>query len=136
MTTHRHLIAILRGITPAEILEVCDRLCGAGIGMIEVPRNVIDELIRDARSGSQKSDRKPSGSREAQTERPSVTTPAYGDMGHTFGCSEGVSGTSERCLIAISTGVSPVKGTSPRTGCLVATTWSISRSCISACQVS
>ena len=28
----------------------------------------------------------------------------------------------------------PVNGTSPRTGCLVATTWSISRSCMAACH--
>jgi 2-dehydro-3-deoxyphosphogalactonate aldolase len=47
---HRHLIAILRGITPAETIAVCDSLVGAGITMIEVPLNSHDALrsIADA----------------------------------------------------------------------------------------
>ncbi|HEV7719231.1 MAG TPA: 2-dehydro-3-deoxy-6-phosphogalactonate aldolase [Arsenicitalea sp.] len=39
MTDHRHIIAILRGITTDETLAVCEALVGAGISMIEVPLN-------------------------------------------------------------------------------------------------
>lgn len=48
--THRHIIAILRGITPPEALEVCDALVLAGITMIEVPLNSPEALrsIEDA----------------------------------------------------------------------------------------
>jgi 2-dehydro-3-deoxyphosphogalactonate aldolase len=43
--THRHIIAILRGITPPETLEVCDALVLAGITMIEVPLNSPEALL-------------------------------------------------------------------------------------------
>jgi 2-dehydro-3-deoxyphosphogalactonate aldolase len=36
---HRHLIAILRGITPDEAIAVCETLARAGISLIEVPLN-------------------------------------------------------------------------------------------------
>jgi 2-dehydro-3-deoxyphosphogalactonate aldolase len=44
METPRHIIAILRGITPAEIIDVCKALIDAGITMIEVPLNSPDAL--------------------------------------------------------------------------------------------
>nr|WP_295889516.1 2-dehydro-3-deoxy-6-phosphogalactonate aldolase [uncultured Devosia sp.] len=41
---HRHIIAILRGITPSETVDVCKALISAGITMIEVPLNSPDAL--------------------------------------------------------------------------------------------
>ncbi|MBO0741026.1 MAG: 2-dehydro-3-deoxy-6-phosphogalactonate aldolase [Hyphomicrobiaceae bacterium] len=39
MEAHRHLIAILRGITPTEAAAVCQVLADAGITRIEIPLN-------------------------------------------------------------------------------------------------
>jgi 2-dehydro-3-deoxyphosphogalactonate aldolase len=44
MTQHRQIIAILRGITPPEAINVCRILCDAGITMIEVPFNSPEPL--------------------------------------------------------------------------------------------
>jgi 2-dehydro-3-deoxyphosphogalactonate aldolase len=44
MTSHRNLIAILRGVRPSEVVAVCSALVEAGITMIEVPFNSPDPL--------------------------------------------------------------------------------------------
>jgi 2-dehydro-3-deoxyphosphogalactonate aldolase len=44
MDNPRHIIAILRGITPPETVDVCKTLIDAGITMIEVPLNSPDAL--------------------------------------------------------------------------------------------
>jgi 2-dehydro-3-deoxyphosphogalactonate aldolase len=44
MNGHRQIIAILRGLTPPEAINVCRVLCDAGITMIEVPFNSPEPL--------------------------------------------------------------------------------------------
>ena len=44
MTQHRQIIAILRGITPPEAINVCRTLVAAGISLIEVPFNSPEPL--------------------------------------------------------------------------------------------
>lgn len=44
MSGHRHIIAILRGITPPETINVCKALLEAGITMVEVPLNSPEAL--------------------------------------------------------------------------------------------
>lgn len=44
MTQHRQIIAILRGITPPEAINVCRTLVAAGITLIEVPFNSPEPL--------------------------------------------------------------------------------------------
>jgi 2-dehydro-3-deoxyphosphogalactonate aldolase len=39
VTNHRHIIAILRGVTTGEVVGICEALVDAGITMIEVPLN-------------------------------------------------------------------------------------------------
>ena len=41
----RQIIAILRGVTPAEANAVCEVLVAAGIGIIEIPLNSPDPLV-------------------------------------------------------------------------------------------
>lgn len=54
---HRHIIAILRGITPNESVAVCTALIEAGITMIEVPLNSPDALTSISLASKALSDR-------------------------------------------------------------------------------
>jgi 2-dehydro-3-deoxyphosphogalactonate aldolase len=50
---HRHLIAILRGITSSECVAACEALVAAGITLIEVPLNSPDPLVSIRRAASE-----------------------------------------------------------------------------------
>jgi 2-dehydro-3-deoxyphosphogalactonate aldolase len=54
---HRHLIAIVRGIKPTEMIAACEALVSAGITMIEVPLNSPDPLRSIAQASSEFSGR-------------------------------------------------------------------------------
>jgi 2-dehydro-3-deoxyphosphogalactonate aldolase len=41
----REIIAILRGVTPGEVVQVCDALVAAGITMIEIPLNSPEPFV-------------------------------------------------------------------------------------------
>jgi 2-dehydro-3-deoxyphosphogalactonate aldolase len=56
-TAHRHLIAILRGIKPTEMIATCEALIGAGITMIEVPLNSPDPLRSISQAASEFTER-------------------------------------------------------------------------------
>jgi len=45
MTTPRHIIAILRGVTPPEVVSICEAIASAGIGMIEIPLNSPEPFV-------------------------------------------------------------------------------------------
>lgn len=57
MTEHRHIIAILRGLTPPEAVNVCKALIDAGITMIEVPLNSPEPLTSIASAAKAFGDR-------------------------------------------------------------------------------
>ncbi|MEQ9636343.1 MAG: 2-dehydro-3-deoxy-6-phosphogalactonate aldolase [Devosia marina] len=57
--TYRHIIAILRGITPEEAVPVCTALVEAGITLIEVPLNspnAVDSIGRAAKALSDRAE--------------------------------------------------------------------------------
>jgi 2-dehydro-3-deoxyphosphogalactonate aldolase len=54
---HRHLIAILRGITPDEAVPVCAALVEAGITLIEVPLNSPNAVDSIGKAAKDLSDR-------------------------------------------------------------------------------
>jgi 2-dehydro-3-deoxyphosphogalactonate aldolase len=55
--SHRHIIAILRGITPEEAVPVCTALVEAGITLIEVPLNSPNAVDSIGRAAAALSDR-------------------------------------------------------------------------------
>ena len=78
---HRHLIAILRGITPSETIAVCEALIAAGITMIEVPLNSPDAFTSIAQASNVLGDKAAIG---AGTVLSKKQVWAVADVGGTF----------------------------------------------------
>ena len=78
---HRHLIAILRGITPGETIAVCEALIAAGITMIEVPLNSPDALTSIAMASNALGDKAAIGAGTVLTKK---NVWAVSDAGGTF----------------------------------------------------
>ncbi|KKC34811.1 2-dehydro-3-deoxy-6-phosphogalactonate aldolase [Devosia psychrophila] len=78
---HRHLIAILRGITPPETVDVCQALISAGITMIEVPLNSPDALTSIALASNSLSEQAAIGAGTVLTKK---QVWAVSDAGGTF----------------------------------------------------
>lgn len=79
--SHRHLIAILRGITPGETIAACEALIDAGITMIEVPLNSPDALTSIALAANTLGDRAAIGAGTVLTKK---QVWAVADAGGTF----------------------------------------------------
>ena len=78
---HRHIIAILRGITPPETVDVCQALIVAGITMIEVPLNSPDALTSIALASNSLGDQAAIGAGTVLTKK---QVWAVSDAGGTF----------------------------------------------------
>jgi len=81
MVEHRHLIAILRGITPGETVAVCEALVAAGITMIEVPLNSPEALTSIAMAANVLAGRAMIGAGTVLTDKQAV---AVAEAGGTF----------------------------------------------------
>lgn len=90
MAQPRHLIAILRGIAPPEIGDVCAALVDAGITMIEVPLNSPDALVSIHRAAVSFEGRAEIG---AGTVLSPAEVEAVADAGGTFVVSPDTNGT-------------------------------------------
>ena len=78
---HRHIIAIMRGITPPETVDVCEALVAAGITMIEVPLNSPDALTSIALASNALGDKAAIGAGTVLTKK---QVWAVADAGGTF----------------------------------------------------
>ena len=81
MSDHRHLIAILRGITPPEAIPVCEALIEAGITLIEVPLNSPEALTSIALASNALSDKAAIGAGTVLTKK---QVRAVAEAGGTF----------------------------------------------------
>jgi 2-dehydro-3-deoxyphosphogalactonate aldolase len=67
--SHRHIIAILRGITNDEAVPVCTALVESGITLIEVPLNSPNAIESISRAAKALSDRAEIGAGTVLTEK-------------------------------------------------------------------